>query len=120
MLKVVTISGICMPGNYRLAIRSGSPMLQIVQSSQTIIKTVARGWESKSVEAQQAEASDSSAKRRPPMTAEQVTRFRERESLRLSRQRVLQQLEVSQNARHRAQLEASLADLEEKLNHLAE
>jgi hypothetical protein len=81
---------------------------------------VARGWESKSVEAQQAEANDNSAKRRPPMSAEQAARFRERESLRLSRKRVLEQLEVSQNALRRKQLEASLADLEEKLNRLGE
>jgi len=87
---------------------------------ETIIDTVARGWESKSVEAQQAEASENSAKRNPPMSAEQAARSRERESLRLSRQRVLQQLEVSQNARHRAQLQVSLADLEERLSHLAE
>ncbi len=76
---------------------------------------VARGWESKSVEAQQAEASDKSAKPRPRMSAEEAARWRERESLRLSRQRVLQQLEVSQNPRHRKLLEEALADLEERL-----
>ncbi len=76
---------------------------------------VARGWESKSVEAQQAEASDKSAEPRPRMSAEEATRWRERESLRLSRQRVLQQLEVTQNPRHRKLLEEALADLERKL-----
>jgi hypothetical protein len=76
---------------------------------------VARGWESKSVEAQQAEASDKSSKRRPPMSPEEAVRWREKESLRLSRQRVLQQLEATQNPRHRKMLEDSLADLEEKL-----
>jgi hypothetical protein len=79
---------------------------------------VARGWESKSVEAQQAAASDKSAKPRPPMSAGEAARSREKESLRLSRQRVLQQLEVSQNPRHRQLLEASLADLDERLNKL--
>lgn len=77
---------------------------------------MARGWESKSVEAQQAEASDKSAKPRPPMSAEEAARFREKENLRLSRQRVLQQLEASTNPRHRQMLEDSLADLDEKLN----
>jgi len=76
---------------------------------------VARGWESKSVEAQQAEADDKSAKRRPPMSSEEAARWREEESLRLSRQRVLQQLETSQNPRYRTLLEDALADLDKKL-----
>ena len=79
---------------------------------------MARGWESKSVEAQQAEASEKSAKPRPPMSADEAARSREKESLRLSRQRVLQQLEVSQNPRHRKMLEDSLADLDQKLKKL--
>jgi hypothetical protein len=76
---------------------------------------VARGWESKSVEAQQAEANDKSANVRPAMSADEAARWREKESLRLARQRVLQQLEVSQNPRHRKLLEDALADLDEKL-----
>jgi DNA-binding PadR family transcriptional regulator len=76
---------------------------------------VARGWESKSVEAQQAEASEKSSQRPAPMGAEEAARWREQESLRLSRQRVLQQLEASQNPRHRKLLEDTLADLEAKL-----
>jgi len=52
------------------------------------------------------------------MSAEEAARSREKESLRLSRQRVLQQLEVSQNPRHRQLLEAALADLDEKLSKL--
>ncbi len=79
------------------------------------MRLVARGWESKSVEAQQAEASDKSAKRRPPMSADEAARWREKESLRLSRQRVLQQLAATQNPRHRKILEQALADLEEKV-----
>jgi hypothetical protein len=76
---------------------------------------VARGWESKSVEAQQAEASEKSPKRHAPMSAQEAARWREKESLRLSRQRVLQQLEATQNPRHRKLLEDTLADLEENL-----
>jgi hypothetical protein len=76
---------------------------------------MARGWESKSVEEQQAEASAKSAKRPPAMSVEEAARWREKESLRLSRQRVLQQLEATQNPRHRKMLEDSLADLEQKL-----
>jgi hypothetical protein len=49
------------------------------------------------------------------MSAEEAARWREKESLRLSRQRVLQQLEATQNPRHRKLLEDTLADLEENL-----
>ena len=76
---------------------------------------MARGWESKSVEAQQAEAGEKSAKPGPAMTAEEAARWRKRESLRLSRQVVLQQLEASTNPRHRKLLQDALADLDEKL-----
>jgi len=76
---------------------------------------MARGWESKSVEAQQAEASEKPAQLRHPLSAEEAARWREKENLRLARQRVLQQLEANQNPRHRKVLEDSLADLDEKL-----
>jgi hypothetical protein len=76
---------------------------------------VARGWESKSVEAQQAEASDKSVQKHPTMSPEEAARWREKENLRLCRQRALQQLEASQNPRHREQIEQSLAALDEKL-----
>lgn len=85
------------------------------QTAENYNDTVARGWESKSVEAQQAEASDKSAKRRPAMSAAEAARWREKENLRLARQRVLQQLDGTQNQRHRKLLEHALADLEEKL-----
>ena len=49
------------------------------------------------------------------MSAEEAARWREKESLRLSRQRVLEQLQVSQNPRHRKLLEDTLAELEERL-----
>jgi len=81
----------------------------------TIIPDMARGWESKSVEEQQAEANEKSSKRRVPMSADEAARWREKESLRLSRQRVLEQLQASQNPRHRKLMEDTLAELEEKL-----
>jgi hypothetical protein len=76
---------------------------------------MARGWESKSVEAQQAEANEKRAPLRPPMSAEEAARWREKENLRLARQTVGQQLETTQNPRHRKLLEDSLAELDEKL-----
>ena len=81
---------------------------------------MARGWESKSVEAQQADAGDKSARPKIKLSAEAAAQQRDRESLRLSRQRVLQQLERAGNPRHRDLLQRELADLEEKLRRLGE
>lgn len=47
-----------------------------------------------------------------------AARARERETLRLSRQQVLQRLEGVQNPRHRKLLEDTLADLDEKMKRL--
>jgi hypothetical protein len=79
---------------------------------------VARGWESKSVESQQAEAGELSSPRGLKMNREEAAVFREKESLRLSRQTVLQQLEASSNPRHRKLLQDALADLEQRLGQL--
>jgi len=77
---------------------------------------MARGWESKSVEAQQAEASEATSKPRPRLTPEVAARRRQQENLRLSRQSVLQQLQKTHHPRHRELLENTLADLDQKLN----
>jgi hypothetical protein len=79
---------------------------------------VARGWESKSVEAQQAEAGEKSAERRPQMTSAEAERQRVKTGLLLSRKRVLQQIEASQNPLHREMLTKALAELDEKLRPL--
>jgi hypothetical protein len=76
---------------------------------------MARGWESKSVEEQQALAADAKKSAKPPLTPEQAARQRERQSFELSRQRVLQQLQSACNPRHRQMLEDALADLDRKL-----
>ena len=81
---------------------------------------MARGWESKSVEAQQAEASDKSAEPRPQLTPEAAARARDRETLLLSRKSVLKQLESTQNPRHQKLLQDALKDLDDKLKLLAE
>lgn len=80
-----------------------------------IITLMARGWESKSVEAQQDEAAGRSASEKPRLTREAAARLREKESFRLSLRRVVQQLEQSQNAHHRTMLEQARADLERKI-----
>ncbi|MFZ0297655.1 MAG: hypothetical protein WAM13_04845 [Candidatus Sulfotelmatobacter sp.] len=80
---------------------------------------MARGWESKSVEAQQDEAAARSTPEKPRLTREAVDRLREQENLRLSLRRVLQQLENSRNPHHRAMLEQARSDLERKLRELS-
>lgn len=76
---------------------------------------MARGWESKNVEDQQAEAGRQRAKHRAPMTPSEAARMREIDTLRLSRNRVLQQMEASTNARHRELLQLELDALDEQL-----
>jgi hypothetical protein len=79
---------------------------------------MARGWESKSVEAQQDEALARTISEKPRLTREAAARLREKESLRLSLQRVVRQLEESLNPQHRAMLEYARADLEQKIREL--
>jgi len=75
---------------------------------------MARGWESKAVEQQQEEASSSKTTRTPRL-AEEIVEERRWQSIELSRQRILQQLQVACNPRHRQMLEAALADLDAQL-----
>ena len=81
---------------------------------------MARGWESKEVEAQmEAAAAQRAQERRIPQTEEQIRRERERESLELSRKRVLKDIETATHERYRQQLEAALKHLDERLKELA-
>ena len=75
---------------------------------------MARGWESKSVEEQQAAATTKS-KSKQRLTAEQFARKQQEDALQLSRSRVLQQLQSAQNPRHRQMLEAALSELDGQL-----
>ena len=75
---------------------------------------MARGWESKSVEEQQAAAiTKSESKQR--LTAQQIARKQQEEGIHLSRRRILQQLQSVQNPRHRQMLESALSDLDTRL-----
>jgi hypothetical protein len=79
---------------------------------------MSRGWESKSVEEQQAEAARPRGEAKPHLTAEQAARKRERDSLLLSRNGVMQQIEATRNARRKEMLEAALTDLDAKIKRL--
>ncbi|MBV9304369.1 MAG: hypothetical protein JOY62_05780 [Acidobacteriaceae bacterium] len=77
---------------------------------------MARGWESKAVESQieSAEAEHRGA-RAARITAEQLSRQRERESIELSRTRVLQDMQSASNPKYRELLQRSLDYLNEKI-----
>jgi len=81
---------------------------------------MARGWESKSVEAQQDEAATKTSPENPRLTREEAARRRASENLRLSLQSVVRQLESAHDERHRAMLEQALADLNRKLGNASE
>jgi hypothetical protein len=79
-------------------------------------KSMSRGWESKDVESQMEEAAlRRAAPKQTPRTPEQLRIESERESLELSRKRVLSDLKTATNPRRREQLESALRHLEQKL-----
>jgi hypothetical protein len=79
---------------------------------------MARGWESKSIEAQQSEALAEPRRSRSILTPDQAQLRRKIEGLALSRLRVLQQLEAAHDPRHTRMLQQALADLDRQLHDL--
>jgi hypothetical protein len=79
---------------------------------------MARGWESKAVEEQQAEARSQTDSGKVRLEPAEVAKQKQRQGLLLSRQRVLQQLQTAQNPFHRKMLEGALGDLEAELARL--
>ncbi len=78
---------------------------------------MARGWESKSVEEQQAEkAAPTSSK--PKLDPESQAREREIQAIKLQLSRLDEQIGRTSNERYRAQLLAARAELESKLKAL--
>ncbi|MEA2600268.1 MAG: hypothetical protein QOF89_1260 [Acidobacteriota bacterium] len=80
---------------------------------------MARGWESKSVESQ-IEDADSQANRGERLTPEQRQLRQKRESIELSRRRVLQEIEATRSPVRRASLEQALAFLDKQLEELGQ
>jgi hypothetical protein len=76
---------------------------------------MARGWESKSVENQQAQQ-DHAASSPSPVAAEAAERKRKQQSLELQRERILS--ERTSSPHRRAALSEALAGIEEKLSEL--
>jgi hypothetical protein len=78
---------------------------------------MARGWESKSVEAQQDDAARRSSMR-PPMTPEQRADAERRRTLELARARAADDLARASAPQHRHMLEQALQALDERLAEL--
>jgi predicted metal-dependent phosphoesterase TrpH len=76
---------------------------------------MARGWESKSIEQQQEEMAEQRKLVRAPHPPDEQQRNRKREGLRLSRERLSQQLHAAGNPRHRQMLEQAIAELDSQL-----
>ena len=80
---------------------------------------MARGWESKSIESQiESFEAGRRSTGKARLTPEQIERARQKDSLLLSRTRVLHDLEKNPVPRHRKILEDSLAYLNSKLSEL--
>jgi hypothetical protein len=75
---------------------------------------MARGWESKSIEAQQEEVSRARTPRRPP-AREELDLSDKRRALELTRKRMADDLTRATVPAHRKMLEQALASLDEQL-----
>ncbi|PYS51831.1 MAG: hypothetical protein DMF68_03260 [Acidobacteria bacterium] len=82
---------------------------------------MARGWESKAVEAQIEEASERAQKESAmgDLSPEMRARLDRLESLRLSRARTLAQLERATRPAHRAMLQRTLQAIEAEMDELS-
>ena len=78
---------------------------------------MARGWESKSVEAQQ-EAATSRTRSKPAIDPAEAARQSERATLMLARTRALADLQRACVPAHRAMLEQAIADLDARISRL--
>lgn len=78
---------------------------------------MARGWESKSVEAQQADR-EQTGPAAEAVTPQEAARLAQRRALELTRARTVADLAVARSAAHRSMLEAALRALDEQLTAL--
>jgi len=80
---------------------------------------MARGWESKDVEAQlEAKKNVIESQAKAQKDAEQLARDQERRDLQLSRIRIVHDLETATHPNHKKSLEAALAHLDQKISKL--
>ena len=79
------------------------------------MKFMARGWESKSVEAQIEEKQVKTAKAVKTRTPDQIQHMIEKRNLELARAKVAHELSSSQNPRYAQMLKQSLSELDKKI-----
>ncbi len=79
---------------------------------------MARGWESKSIESQIEAAESRKSAHAAALDPAQAERKHQRESLLLSRTRVLHDLEQAHNPKYQETLKAALKHLDDKLAEL--
>lgn len=83
------------------------------------VSAMSRGWESKDVESQMEEAAARRSRHREtPLSPEQIRVNIERQSLELTRTRILKDLKAATHPRRRDQLQAALEHIERKLGEL--
>jgi len=80
---------------------------------------MARGWESKQVEAQMEESREKRGTPRREASADERSSERERQSLLLSRAYIRRQIESSANSRYTESLNQALEEIERKLSALS-
>ena len=80
---------------------------------------MARGWESKAVEAQQ-EAAEETRQKLPALSAGEIARRTARDTLMLARTRAIADLQRACVPAHRAMLEQAIADLDRQLAELSQ
>lgn len=76
---------------------------------------MARGWESKAIEAQQEAATAAVKPSAPAIDREEALRRADRSTLMLARTRALADLQLACAPAHRAMLEQAIADLDRRL-----
>lgn len=82
---------------------------------------MARGWESKNIEAQQAEREQQAADAKAgAVSPEEAARRAQRRLLELTRARALADLATARTPAHRQMLEAAIRSLDEQLKSTAE
>jgi hypothetical protein len=79
---------------------------------------MARGWESKSVEAQMETVDGPRKGPKPPLTDDEKKARHERDSLKLSRAYIVHQIEASTSELYTKSLQQALSEIDEKLAKL--
>ena len=79
---------------------------------------MARRWESKNIESQQAEREQAKEAAAPPVTAEDTTRTARRRMLEVSRARAVADRAAARSQAHCAMLDAAIQALDEQLSRV--